>query len=182
MGSGLLGDPIPLGSAPTWTRSFCSGVKLQVPVLSPLRLEPDPFEPLGRWIPRLAPAPLEQAGHGSGVDPAPTLLCPNRAMLEQAQNRRLLVDSDSDEEPAKSRPNPAAQTKPTDILQEVSEAQPPQPFPSPNPLSWSCVCPLCPCSERHRARVTPERLPKAASGCTGLRGARDHLGISGCAW
>ncbi|XP_033376036.1 splicing factor YJU2 isoform X1 [Parus major] len=41
-----------------------------------------------------------------------------KAMLEQAQNRRLLLDSDSDEEPAKPRPNPTAQTKPTDILQE----------------------------------------------------------------
>uniref|UniRef100_A0A8B9ML86 Splicing factor YJU2 n=1 Tax=Accipiter nisus TaxID=211598 RepID=A0A8B9ML86_9AVES len=43
-----------------------------------------------------------------------------KAMLEQAQNRRLLVDSDSDEEPAKSRTKPAAKIKPTDILQEVS--------------------------------------------------------------
>ncbi|XP_041324101.1 splicing factor YJU2-like [Pyrgilauda ruficollis] len=46
-----------------------------------------------------------------------------KAMLEQAQNRRLLVDSDSDEEPAKPRPNPTAQTKPTDILQEDPQPQ-----------------------------------------------------------
>ncbi|NWI76716.1 YJU2 factor, partial [Dryoscopus gambensis] len=46
-----------------------------------------------------------------------------KAMLEQAQNRRLLVDSDSDEEPAKSRPNPTAQTKPTGILQEDPQPQ-----------------------------------------------------------
>uniref|UniRef100_A0A8C5TT48 Splicing factor YJU2 n=23 Tax=Passeriformes TaxID=9126 RepID=A0A8C5TT48_9PASS len=49
-----------------------------------------------------------------------------KAMLEQAQNRRLLEDSDSDEEPTK----PMARTKPTDILQEVREAQP---LPSPSP-------------------------------------------------
>uniref|UniRef100_A0A8C9NGK0 Uncharacterized protein n=1 Tax=Serinus canaria TaxID=9135 RepID=A0A8C9NGK0_SERCA len=47
-----------------------------------------------------------------------------KAMLEQAQNRRLLVDSDSDEEPAKARPNPTAQTKPTDILQEPQSKRP----------------------------------------------------------
>ncbi|XP_066192448.1 splicing factor YJU2 [Sylvia atricapilla] len=46
-----------------------------------------------------------------------------KAMLEQAQNRRLLLDSDSDEEPAKAHPNPAAQTKPTDILQEDPQPQ-----------------------------------------------------------
>ncbi|XP_068030137.1 splicing factor YJU2 isoform X4 [Anomalospiza imberbis] len=47
-----------------------------------------------------------------------------KAMLEQAQNRRLLVDSDSDEEPAKPRPNPTkTQTKPTDILQEGPQPQ-----------------------------------------------------------
>uniref|UniRef100_A0A8C3R951 Splicing factor YJU2 n=1 Tax=Cyanoderma ruficeps TaxID=181631 RepID=A0A8C3R951_9PASS len=44
-----------------------------------------------------------------------------KAMLEQAQNRRLLVDSDSDEE--KPRPNPTAQTKPTDILREDPQPQ-----------------------------------------------------------
>lgn len=46
-------------------------------------------------------------------------------MLEQAQNRRLLEDSDSEEEPAKTkpRPNPAGQTKPTDILQEDPQPQ-----------------------------------------------------------
>uniref|UniRef100_A0A8D0EUG2 Splicing factor YJU2 n=1 Tax=Strix occidentalis caurina TaxID=311401 RepID=A0A8D0EUG2_STROC len=41
-----------------------------------------------------------------------------KAMLEQAQNRRLLVDSDSDEESAKSCTKPVAKIKPTDILQE----------------------------------------------------------------
>ncbi|KAF4804460.1 fibronectin type III and SPRY domain-containing protein 1 [Turdus rufiventris] len=44
-------------------------------------------------------------------------------MLEQAQNRRLLEDSDSDEEPRKPRPNPTALTKPTDILQEDPQPQ-----------------------------------------------------------
>lgn len=66
-------------------------------------------------------------------------------MLEQAQNRRLLADSDSDEEPAKPRPNPTAHTKPTDILQEVRGAQPALPFPSPAAVPCSSVCPLCPC-------------------------------------
>ncbi|NXR68225.1 YJU2 factor, partial [Rhadina sibilatrix] len=46
-----------------------------------------------------------------------------KAMLEQAQNRRLLVDSDSDEELAKPRPNSTAQTKPTDLLQEDPQPQ-----------------------------------------------------------
>ncbi|KAM4883849.1 splicing factor YJU2 isoform 2-T2 [Sylvia borin] len=46
-----------------------------------------------------------------------------KAMLEQAQNRRLLVDSDSDEEPAKAHPIATAQTKPTDILQEDPQPQ-----------------------------------------------------------
>ncbi|XP_032937797.1 splicing factor YJU2 isoform X2 [Catharus ustulatus] len=46
-----------------------------------------------------------------------------KAMLEQAQNRRLLEDSDSDEEPTKIRPNPTALTKPTDILQEEPQPQ-----------------------------------------------------------
>uniref|UniRef100_A0A8D2PMR3 Splicing factor YJU2 n=1 Tax=Zosterops lateralis melanops TaxID=1220523 RepID=A0A8D2PMR3_ZOSLA len=46
-----------------------------------------------------------------------------KAMLEQAQNRRLLPDSDSDEETAKPRPNPTAQSKPTDILQEDPQPQ-----------------------------------------------------------
>ncbi|XP_030112631.4 splicing factor YJU2 [Taeniopygia guttata] len=46
-----------------------------------------------------------------------------KAMLEQAQNRRLLVDSDSDEEAAKPLPNPTARTKPTDILQEDPQPQ-----------------------------------------------------------
>ncbi|NXK65950.1 YJU2 factor, partial [Sylvietta virens] len=41
-----------------------------------------------------------------------------KAMLEQAQNHRLLVDSNSNEEQAKPRRNLMAQTKPTDILQE----------------------------------------------------------------
>ncbi|XP_039590313.1 splicing factor YJU2 isoform X2 [Passer montanus] len=46
-----------------------------------------------------------------------------KAMLEQAQNRRLLVDSDSDEEAAKARPNATGQAKPTDILQEDPQPQ-----------------------------------------------------------
>lgn len=46
-----------------------------------------------------------------------------RAMLEEVQNRRLLVDSDSDEEAAKPSAKPVAKTKPTDILQEVSRRQ-----------------------------------------------------------
>uniref|UniRef100_A0A8V1A9T4 Splicing factor YJU2 n=1 Tax=Gallus gallus TaxID=9031 RepID=A0A8V1A9T4_CHICK len=41
-----------------------------------------------------------------------------KAMLEQAQNRRLLPDSDSDEEPSKPRSEPAVKARPTDILQE----------------------------------------------------------------
>uniref|UniRef100_A0A8C9NTK4 Splicing factor YJU2 n=1 Tax=Serinus canaria TaxID=9135 RepID=A0A8C9NTK4_SERCA len=49
-----------------------------------------------------------------------------KAMLEQAQNRRLLVDSDSDEEPAKRRPNPTTQTKPTDILQKDPRSKRPR--------------------------------------------------------
>ncbi|RMC01024.1 hypothetical protein DUI87_22711 [Hirundo rustica rustica] len=44
-------------------------------------------------------------------------------MLEQAQNRRLLLDSDSDEEPAKPRAEPTARSKPTDILQEDPQPQ-----------------------------------------------------------
>lgn len=50
-------------------------------------------------------------------------LCPRRAMLEQAQNRRLLPDSDSDEEPAKPGTQAALKAKPTDVLQEVSGGQ-----------------------------------------------------------
>ncbi|RMB98552.1 hypothetical protein DUI87_24768 [Hirundo rustica rustica] len=46
-----------------------------------------------------------------------------KAMVEHAQNRRLLVDSDSDKEPAKPCPNPTAQTKPTDVLQEDPQLQ-----------------------------------------------------------
>ncbi|NXQ24583.1 YJU2 factor, partial [Alaudala cheleensis] len=46
-----------------------------------------------------------------------------KVMLEQAQNRRLLVDSDSDKEPGKPRLNPTAQTKPRDILQEEPQPQ-----------------------------------------------------------
>lgn len=49
-----------------------------------------------------------------------------KAMLEQAQNCRLLVDSDSDEEPAKRCPNPTTQTKPTDILQEDPQSKRPR--------------------------------------------------------
>ncbi|NXQ21577.1 YJU2 factor, partial [Peucedramus taeniatus] len=55
-----------------------------------------------------------------------------KAMLEQAQNHRLLVDSDSDEEPAKHCPNPTAQTKPTDILQENPQSK------RPRMESWEC--------------------------------------------
>ncbi|XP_063249154.1 splicing factor YJU2-like [Prinia subflava] len=44
-----------------------------------------------------------------------------KAMLEQAQHRRLLLDSDS--EPAKPRPGASAPTKPTDILQEDPQPQ-----------------------------------------------------------
>ncbi|NWS29352.1 YJU2 factor, partial [Polioptila caerulea] len=46
-----------------------------------------------------------------------------KAMLEQAQNQQLLEDSDSEEELAKPRLNPTAQTKPKAILQEVPQLQ-----------------------------------------------------------
>ncbi|XP_057274749.1 splicing factor YJU2 [Pezoporus wallicus] len=46
-----------------------------------------------------------------------------REMLEQAQNRRLLVDSDSDEEPVKPHVKPEARMNPTDILQEDPQPQ-----------------------------------------------------------
>ncbi|XP_010723138.1 splicing factor YJU2 [Meleagris gallopavo] len=46
-----------------------------------------------------------------------------KAMLEQAQNRRLLADSDSDEEPAKPGTKPAVKAKPTDVLQEDPQPQ-----------------------------------------------------------
>ncbi|XP_052558696.1 splicing factor YJU2 [Tympanuchus pallidicinctus] len=46
-----------------------------------------------------------------------------KAMLEQAQNRRLLPDSDSDEEPAKPGTQPALKAKPTDVLQEDPQPQ-----------------------------------------------------------
>ncbi|XP_019368942.1 PREDICTED: coiled-coil domain-containing protein 94 [Gavialis gangeticus] len=46
-----------------------------------------------------------------------------KAMLEEAQSRRLLQDSDSDEEPAQVSPHPAAKPKPTDFLQEDTEPQ-----------------------------------------------------------
>lgn len=46
-----------------------------------------------------------------------------KAMLEEVQNRRLLVDSDSDEEAAKPSTKPRAKTKPTDILQEDPQPQ-----------------------------------------------------------
>ncbi|XP_032926269.1 splicing factor YJU2-like [Catharus ustulatus] len=46
-----------------------------------------------------------------------------KAMLEQAQKRQLLEDSDSEEKPTKPRPNPVAQTKPTAILQEDPQPQ-----------------------------------------------------------
>lgn len=65
---------------------------------------------------------LVAAGH-SHLSPSARALCPRRAMLEQAQNRRLLPDSDSDEEPSKPRSEPAVKARPTDILQEVSGGQ-----------------------------------------------------------
>ncbi|XP_031460513.1 splicing factor YJU2 isoform X1 [Phasianus colchicus] len=46
-----------------------------------------------------------------------------KAMLEQAQNRRLLADSDSDEEPAKPGTKPVVKAKPTDVLQEDPQPQ-----------------------------------------------------------
>ncbi|XP_019412498.1 PREDICTED: coiled-coil domain-containing protein 94 [Crocodylus porosus] len=46
-----------------------------------------------------------------------------KAMLEEAQSRRLLQDSDSDEEPAQVSPHPAAKPKPTDFLREDTEPQ-----------------------------------------------------------
>ncbi|XP_054837571.1 splicing factor YJU2 [Eublepharis macularius] len=46
-----------------------------------------------------------------------------KAMLEQAQGRRLLEDSDSDEESAEAPAKPFLKAKPTDILQEDSEPQ-----------------------------------------------------------
>lgn len=46
-----------------------------------------------------------------------------KAMLEQAQNRRLLSDSDSDEEPAKPGTKPAVKSRPTDVLQEDPQPQ-----------------------------------------------------------
>lgn len=81
-------------------------------------------------------------------------------MLEEVQNRRLLVDSDSDEEAAKPSTKPRAKTKPTDILQEVSgEAEPPPP-------AQSCR----PCCLLH---VSSSK--RAVQG-----GGRAQLGISGC--
>lgn len=55
-----------------------------------------------------------------------------KAMLEQAQNRRLLVDSESDEEPAKHCPNPRAQTEPRDLLQEDPQSK------RPRMEGWEC--------------------------------------------
>ncbi|XP_042749790.1 splicing factor YJU2 [Lagopus leucura] len=46
-----------------------------------------------------------------------------KAMLEQAQNRRLLPDSDSDEEPAKPGTQAVLKAKPTDVLQEDPQPQ-----------------------------------------------------------
>ncbi|NXE70709.1 YJU2 factor, partial [Calcarius ornatus] len=46
-----------------------------------------------------------------------------KAVLEQARKRRLLGDSDSDEEPTKRCPNPTTQTKPRDILQEDPQSK-----------------------------------------------------------
>lgn len=84
-------------------------------------------------------------------------------MLEQAQNRRLLVDSDSDEEPAKSHTKPVAETKPTDILQEVSEGRGFSTHrtssPRPNPLSRAALPVLSlPC-----ATLEPQCLSRMSS-------------------
>ncbi|XP_025891020.1 YJU2 splicing factor homolog [Nothoprocta perdicaria] len=46
-----------------------------------------------------------------------------KAMLEQAQSRRLLLDSDAAQEPARGPAKPAAKLKPTDILQEEPQPQ-----------------------------------------------------------
>ncbi|XP_015285252.1 PREDICTED: coiled-coil domain-containing protein 94 [Gekko japonicus] len=46
-----------------------------------------------------------------------------KAMLEQAQARRLLEDSDSDEDPAQAPAKTLTKAKPTDILQEDPEPQ-----------------------------------------------------------
>lgn len=105
-------------------------------------------------------------------------------MLEQAQNRRLLVDSDSDEEPAKSRTKPVAKTKPTDILQEVSggrgsfthrTSSPPRP----TPLSWAACCLFCACDAGALMPVAHEQLRKPVSLRAELKGDRDQLVILG---
>jgi len=102
-------------------------------------------------------------------------------MLEQAQNRRLLVDSDSDEEPAKSRTKSAEKMKATDILQEVSGDRGPSTrrssSPRPNPLSWAPCCLFSPCDAGARMPATHEQLRKAVSLRTGLKGDRDQLVI-----
>ena len=102
-------------------------------------------------------------------------------MLEQAQNRRLLVDSDSDEEPVKSRTKPVEKIKPTDILQEVSRVRGSSTHrsssPRPNPLSWAACCLFCPCNARVLMPVTHEQFRKPVSLCTELKGDRDQLVI-----
>lgn len=101
-------------------------------------------------------------------------------MLEQAQNRRLLVDSDSDEEPVKSRTKPVAKIKPTDILQEVSGGRGSSTHrassPRPNPLRVACFVPAL-CDAGALMPVTREQLRKPVSLCAGLKGDRDQLVI-----
>lgn len=93
-------------------------------------------------------------------------------MLEEAQNRRLLVDSDSDEEPAKSRTKPVAEVKPTDILQEVSRGlrlfHPPQLFSRTKPAVLACRL-FCPCDPGALMPVTHEQLRKPLSLCAELK-------------
>lgn len=100
-------------------------------------------------------------------------------MLEQAQNQRLLVDSDSDEEPAKSRTKPVAKIKPTDILQEVSGGRGSSAHctssPKPNLLSLAACCSFFPCDAGALMPVTHEQLRKPVSLCTELKGDRDQL-------
>lgn len=79
-----------------------------------------------------------------------------KAMLEQAQNRRLLVDSDSDEEPAKPHVKPEAKTKPTDILQEARLPQQRAP-PRPPSACWGRI------RTARTARVTERDAPGGPS-------------------
>uniref|UniRef100_A0A8C4U0F7 Splicing factor YJU2 n=10 Tax=Neoaves TaxID=3078114 RepID=A0A8C4U0F7_FALTI len=94
-----------------------------------------------------------------------------KAMLEQAQNRRLLVDSDSDEEPTKSRAKPVAKVKPTDILQEARFPQ--QRAPRPPSACWGRI------RTARTARATDEPLSQRGAGIAGAGTA--GAGIAGCA-